>query len=154
MCLGSKQQSQMVARLEVLMKWGRGESFPALVFGNRRLTKTLDTRSHLRGCSCDNPQGHCSANTRRHIKLYWYTTPDSKPVPLHALLNPPHFCSYIKTKCVLLDDCEWMSVSMFYVYCSVWFLFNSVSGSVNIIHIVLHYAVCPSTQQQQCKFET
>lgn len=66
---GSQQQghSQM-AQLEVLMKWGRGDSFPGLVFGNRRLTKTLDTRSHLSGCSRDNPQGHCSANT--HTYLY------------------------------------------------------------------------------------
>lgn len=35
-----QQQSQMVAQSEGLMKWGRGDSFPALTFGNRRLTKT------------------------------------------------------------------------------------------------------------------
>lgn len=54
-----------VAQYEVLMKWNRGDSFPTLVFGNGHSTKTLDTHSHLRGCSRDNPQGHF--DTDKHI---------------------------------------------------------------------------------------
>lgn len=114
-----QRQSQTVMRgggqLEVLIKWGRGESFPALLFSNRRLTKTLDTRSHLRGCSHDNWQGQCGrANTHTYrtgilIEAFIYCACSLTPGHKHAI----KFLFMAKQHSKILLPLKWTAVVPF-----------------------------------------